>query len=180
MPTSVPDDNLAIALVNTVKTTQPPADLLDGPGALASFWRRQREANADVVALPMQDSLELRSLVTQLLTALCRGEVPAGEVLEAANRLLDAAPERLELLVGEPGSPVIARRTSADGTPEGTRGEVIRSAIELLPMAAEGRLRECAADDCAHVFVAANAKRQWCQERCGNRVRVARHAARVR
>jgi predicted RNA-binding Zn ribbon-like protein len=182
MPTASPSEPLAVALFNSVKSShQPPVDLLAPVGAVERFWRRQAESNEGVVSLALEDTRELRWLVTELLTALCRGQVPTGAVLDAANRLLGAAPERLELVagVGE-GSPLVAWRSAADGTPEGTRAEAIRSAVELLPRAAEGRLRECAAADCSHIFIATNAKRQWCQERCGNRVRVARHAARIR
>ena len=181
MPTTSPVEPLAVALVNTVKTSEPPADLLAPDGAVEEFWRRQAQTREGLVPLPLEDTRDLRWLVTELLTGLCRGQAPPGEVLEASNRLLEAAPERLELIAGsDAGSPVLARRSAADGTPEGTRAEVIRSAVELFHTAAEGRLRECAADDCAHVFIATNAKRQWCQERCGNRIRVARHAARGR
>ena len=180
MPAASPSEPLAVALFNSVKISQPPADLLAPQGAVEQFWQRQAESHDDLVPLPLEDTLELRSLVTELLTALCRGQAPSEEVLDAANRLLEAAPERLELRAGvDEGSPLVARRSSADGTAEGTRAEVIRSAVDLLPTAAEGRLRECAAADCAHIFIATNAKRQWCQERCGNRVRVARHAARI-
>jgi predicted RNA-binding Zn ribbon-like protein len=181
MPVASPPEPLAVALFNSVKTSQPPADLLAPEGAVEQFWRRQAESHEGLVPLAPEDTRELRWLVTELLTALCRRQVPTGEVLDAANRLLEAAPERLELRAGvDEGSPLVAWRSAADGTPEGTRAEAIRSAVELLRTAAEGRLRECAAADCSHIFIATNAKRQWCQERCGNRVRVARHAARLR
>jgi predicted RNA-binding Zn ribbon-like protein len=53
--------------------------------------------------------------------------------------------------------------------------------IELLTGPLAGRVRECAAPDCAFLFVdtSRQGSRRWCaQNRCGNRQRVREHRAR--
>ncbi|MFJ9909135.1 CGNR zinc finger domain-containing protein [Streptomyces sp. NPDC101152] len=55
------------------------------------------------------------------------------------------------------------------------------AAAELLADPAVTRIRECEADDCVMLFLAAHPRRRWCSAtRCGNRVRVARHYQRTK
>jgi predicted RNA-binding Zn ribbon-like protein len=56
-------------------------------------------------------------------------------------------------------------------------GVIARSVIELLT-GERARLRVCEAHGCRRVYLSASARRRWCSDACGNRVRVARHAAR--
>jgi predicted RNA-binding Zn ribbon-like protein len=58
---------------------------------------------------------------------------------------------------------------------------VARDAIELIGGPQAGRLRECAAPDCAFVFVdtSRSGARRWCAAtRCGNREHVRKHRSR--
>ncbi|HEX6673640.1 MAG TPA: CGNR zinc finger domain-containing protein [Actinomycetes bacterium] len=60
---------------------------------------------------------------------------------------------------------------------------VARDGIELLTGALSGRVRECAAPDCAFLFVDTSrpGTRRWCaHNRCGNREHVREHRARER
>ncbi|WP_314173464.1 CGNR zinc finger domain-containing protein [Streptomyces winkii] len=60
---------------------------------------------------------------------------------------------------------------------------VARDGIDLLTGSLAGRLRECAADDCAFLFVDTSqpGRRRWCaHSRCGNRQNVRDHRARQR
>ena len=54
--------------------------------------------------------------------------------------------------------------------------EIAWSAIDLLGGPERERLRRCGA--CGTIFVARRPDRLWCSDRCGNRIRVARHHAR--
>jgi predicted RNA-binding Zn ribbon-like protein len=56
--------------------------------------------------------------------------------------------------------------------------EIAWSAIDLLGGPERERLRRCGA--CGTIFVATRPDRLWCSDRCGNRIRVARHHARSR
>lgn len=59
--------------------------------------------------------------------------------------------------------------------------ELAEAAVDLLTDPAVGRVRRCAAEDCVLLFLPAHPRRRWCSpQRCGNRVRVARHYERHR
>ncbi|MER5184162.1 CGNR zinc finger domain-containing protein [Streptomyces sp. NPDC002896] len=54
--------------------------------------------------------------------------------------------------------------------------QLAEAAAELLADPAVTKIRECEAEDCVMLFLAAHPRRRWCSAaRCGNRVRVARH-----
>jgi predicted RNA-binding Zn ribbon-like protein len=60
---------------------------------------------------------------------------------------------------------------------------VVRSAAELLTSDELGRVRECAADNCAWLFLdrSKNRSRRWCDMAvCGNRDKVRRFRQRSR
>jgi predicted RNA-binding Zn ribbon-like protein len=60
---------------------------------------------------------------------------------------------------------------------------VLRSAADLLTSDDLGRLRECASDTCAWLFLdhSKNRSRRWCDMTvCGNRDKVRRHRQRQR
>jgi predicted RNA-binding Zn ribbon-like protein len=60
--------------------------------------------------------------------------------------------------------------------------EVARDAIDLIASADLWRVRECAADDCARIFLDQSrpGTRRWCSmQTCGNRAKVRSHRARA-
>jgi predicted RNA-binding Zn ribbon-like protein len=60
--------------------------------------------------------------------------------------------------------------------------EVARDAIDLIASTDLGRVRECAADDCARIFLDQSrpGTRRWCSmQTCGNRAKVRSHRARA-
>ncbi|MFI0482931.1 CGNR zinc finger domain-containing protein [Actinomadura sp. 9N215] len=70
----------------------------------------------------------------------------------------------------------------ADAPMPAAFAEVARDCIDLLTGPLAGRLHECAAPDCAFLFVDTSraGKRRWCaMNRCGNRQRVRDHRART-
>src|SRR5919109_564196 len=56
---------------------------------------------------------------------------------------------------------------------------VARSAIELASRG-EDRLSVCGAPSCGMLYLREHPRQVWCSKACGNRARVARHAARQR
>ncbi|RKR73523.1 CGNR zinc finger domain-containing protein [Frondihabitans australicus] len=99
------------------------------------------------------------------------------------------APAIARLVPHRAGAPG-ARGRGADGRGADARGArarvddaaaaLARDAIALLASPAALRVRECAAPDCSRLFRQDHARRIWCSTACGDRVRVARHAARSR
>lgn len=69
----------------------------------------------------------------------------------------------------------------AADAPAAALSRVARDAIELLVGSSAARLRECAAPDCAFLFVDTSrpGRRRWCaSDRCGNRQHVREHRRR--
>src|SRR5436190_13304887 len=116
----------------------------------------------------------------------CR-ELAAGCVLrEAINRLARPGVEprpgdREELNRWAARGPLAPQLTTggelvwvAARPVEGMLATIARDAVDLLSSPLAGRIRECAASDCALLFVDASrpGRRQWCSSgACGNRVR---------
>jgi predicted RNA-binding Zn ribbon-like protein len=71
----------------------------------------------------------------------------------------------------------------ADEPAAAALSRIARDAIELLAGPFAARLRECAAPDCAFLFVDTSraGRRRWCaMDRCGNREHVRQHRSRQR
>jgi predicted RNA-binding Zn ribbon-like protein len=108
----------------------------------------------------------------------------ARELREAINRLarpgLASRPGDRRLVNAWAARPAPAPQLTADARKvwkaplrvEAVLSGVARDAIDLLAGPLAGRIRECAADDCALLFVDASrpGRRRWCATRaCGNR-----------
>lgn len=172
--------SVAIDLANTVDVH---GDLLDDPGGPAAWTVDHRSALGPTDGFGDEDGrrlVELRGAVRDLLAAVVAGEHPSSASLEAVNRAAALAPGHPQLTWPVGGE----RRawTERGGTiGDAVLSAVARSAIELLAGPDAERLHGCAAPGCPRFFVARDTRRVWCDSRtCGNRVRVARHAARQR
>ncbi len=122
-------------------------------------------------------ALELREALYRVIETAAAGRQPApadlavvnGHVRETFSRAqLTANRSRLELTMDPTGAASI-------GGPILT--PVVRAAVELLTSAAIGRVRTCANDSCAWLFLdtTRNRTRRWCDMKvCGNRSKVRR------
>jgi predicted RNA-binding Zn ribbon-like protein len=169
---------LAIDLVNTEKLAHtPPSELLADEEANLAFWELQRHRLPAYSAAPGLERVRpLRSAIRSL--AESRLAARAGErwAIDVINGYASAAPSNPRLS-GDWTTAIEWHSSDADAI----LGAVARSAIDLFTGPQSARLHTCAADDCSMLFVATNAKRQWCTAAgCGNRQRVARHASRQR
>jgi len=104
----------------------------------------------------------LRDAVRGLFDAAVRGVEPPAGAVELVNGLA-AAP----VLHWGSGGPHLAAESDA--------AAAARSAIELVT---GGRLQACANPRCVHYHLGEGG-RDYCSAACGNRTRVARHAARA-
>jgi predicted RNA-binding Zn ribbon-like protein len=129
--------------------------------------------HADELALRLPEFLDLRSSLRDLLAAAAEGRPLPPVAVERLNETsarvprvarLDEGAVALEPMAGSVAALVLAR--------------IAWSAIELLGGPDRDRIRRCGAD--GRFFVATRPDRVWCSDRCGNRIRVARHHARLR
>lgn len=152
------------------------------------FERLRRPADVDrwlqVVRVPTdvsagEDDLDawrrLRGAVEDLAVAAMDGAAYPDGARALVNRVA-ARPDPPPRLEGD-----AAVRTPA--SQQAARAACARDAVRLFGGPRAGRVRECAADDCALVFVDASrpGNRRWCSMgACGNRHKVARHRRRSR
>ena len=168
----------AVDLSNTVMVT--PAgdrDLLESEEQLDDWIAIERDRIAGVEAASgrLAEVRELRRSVRDLLHARARGKPPPEEARRRINAISALAPVRTVL--------------TADGraVEEATAGDpyalfeaaVARSAIELADRR-ENKLSVCEAPSCGMLYLRDHPRQVWCSKACGNRARVARHAARQR
>ena len=116
----------------------------------------------------------LRDAVRQLLLARTAGTpLPVGEL-----RLINDASARC------PTFPVVTDEGHSSSVELNTDpldifcAAVARSAMETLDDH-DAALAICRAPSCGMLFIPANRRQRWCSAGCGNRARVARHAARA-
>jgi predicted RNA-binding Zn ribbon-like protein len=172
---------LALDLVNTRPSA---GDLLATPDDLRHWWALQADRLPDdvpqaVTAADLAAVRAVREHTARAIDRARRGDEPLAADLDALNQAQRAAPAINQLAWN--GSAVVATRRR-DGSP-GLRlaACLAEAAAELLADLAVTTVRQCEADDCVMLFLAAHPRRRWCSAtRCGNRVRVARHYQRTK
>ena len=168
----------AVDLANTVVTTSAgPLDLLTTEDELAVWVAAEHGRIPDVQSVRgrLEEVRDLRQAVHGLLHARASGRRPTSAVVDAVNAASRAVPVApvVDTASGVHAEPVPAKPFDR------FRAAVARSAVELVGRG-EGVLAECGAPSCGMLFLPTSARQTWCSPACGNRARVARHAARRR
>ena len=168
----------SLALVNTEYElpTDPHEGLPDA--AAAGRWLRERGLGpaGPVTQAELPRLRLLRESMRTIFSAHIAGEHPKKQALESFNDALAAAPGVRELTWSATGPRV------AVGERPGTRLEAALTQLaedgaELLTGSSATKLSACGAQGCTRLFIRSHAARRWCSDRCGNRVRAARHYA---
>ncbi|XVQ87026.1 CGNR zinc finger domain-containing protein [Microbispora siamensis] len=184
---------LALDLVNTrPHTPDGPVDLIATVEGLRAWLSLQagRLAGAlpeggeapltdDDLAAALDAVHEVREHAAAAIDQARRGLRPPEDALRGLNRAQRAAPAIRVLAWDGAAVTAVPHR---DGPPGARPAAVLAEAVaELLTDPTVTTVRECAADDCAMLFLPAHPRRRWCSAaRCGNRARVARHYRRHR
>lgn len=177
---------LAVDLANTMlpgPSGAPPVELLREPadldGWLAVQGDRLPRVERGGTSRRLADVRLLRDDVRALLSAAVNASRYPQDAVARVNATAAAAftGTRLEL---QDGVPAVSEFTTADLPSTAALAEIARSAILELAGGRRELLRSCGAPGCGAYYVAGRARQQWCSDACGNRARVARHAARRR
>ncbi|MDP9265918.1 MAG: CGNR zinc finger domain-containing protein [Chloroflexota bacterium] len=155
------------------------AGVLDGATARA-LVRRADAAPAEA-AKALRRAISLREAIHRVFVGQGKGERPPQADVELIRRWDVDALEHSRLVAKDDGY----EREWAQAPPAFDRVAwmVARDAVELLTSAELARVRECASETCAWLFLdtSRNRSRRWCDMRsCGNRAKVRRHYQRVR
>lgn len=166
----------AVDLANTVMvTTAGERDLLASEEQLEDWIgaERGRIPGVEAASGRLAEVRDLRETVRELLHARARGKRPPERSRLKINAISASMPVRTALTadgraVEEPDA--ADRYALFEAT-------VARSAIEFADRR-ESPLRVCEAPSCGMLFLQEHPRQVWCSQACGNRARVARHAAR--
>jgi predicted RNA-binding Zn ribbon-like protein len=187
---------LCLDFANTVdsRPTEEPRELLLAYSDLISWSKqagtltegeargltRKAARHPSQAAAVLRRARRLRETLFQLFSAVAEGHEPDHALLGELN---DSLPQALVHLRVARSASGFAWDWSQGGELDRMLWPVLNSAGELLISDNLERVRECAADDCAWLFLdqSRNRSRRWCDMTvCGNRDKVQRHRARQR
>ena len=117
---------------------------------------------------------ELRLAVREVLVALPDGRRPRRSALHLLNDVARSAPRSAQLAWSDDTGPHRGWN-SAGSRVDSALAAVATDAIELVTGERGELLRTCEAHGCVRLFVREHARRQWCSNGCGDRVRALRH-----
>lgn len=146
--------------------------------AAAGRWLRERELGpaGPVTQAELRRLRLLRESMRTIFSAHIAGEHPEKQALECFNEALAAAPGVRELAWSATG-PHLAVRERPGTRMDAVLTQLAEDGAELLTGSSASKLSACGAQGCTRLFIRSHAARRWCSDRCGNRVRAARHYA---
>jgi predicted RNA-binding Zn ribbon-like protein len=170
----------AVDLANTVLITPSgQRDLLATDDQLEAWIgaERGRIPGVEAASGRLAKVRALRESVRDLLHARARGRRPPEGARERVNAISARAPIRISLT---PDGRAVQEPSPRDAYSL-FEAEIARSAIELASHHGDDNaLAVCGAPSCGMLFLREHPRQVWCSKPCGNRARVARHAARRR
>lgn len=184
----LPEEPITVRFMNTIWADKNglhddlgfPLDLYDWLGAISSDYKIEAVTGEEHArARQLRDSLrKLAAFITED-TRLAAAS-PIQDVAEAIRRVNDVAADLpREKLIQLNGKLMRAEDSNASPT-SAALATIANDAIDLFTGPKASRLRACQAPGCVLYYFKSHARREWCSEACGNRVRAARHYERVR
>ena len=172
---------LAVEFANTVACKAcHSSDALSAPGAFHQ-WCDAHPGLPEVGSstVTRKRLVELRRDIREILEGQTAGKPPDRASLSRLNRMLRDSRTHLRAEFRE-------GRRSFEEIPEHVTPtqewmwRVTRSTADLLGGEQSGKLLKCRAPTCDHFVVRRMRDQLWCSPACGNRIRVARHYAKVK
>lgn len=150
-------------------------DAIDTPATLREWLRENgQEPRGEITPADVERFQIVREALHRTTMAVLRGErAPAADVRHLSRAL--EADRPLRVRGGDGGISVVRPDTAAEAL-----ARLVRDAVQDLGGPARAHLRTCGDDTCSGIFLDHTGRRRWCSdERCGNRLRVRAHRARV-
>lgn len=184
MPAPGVAEHPSLALVDTVHG--PPGgrshDELSTPEA-ATAWLIDHELispEAELKEFCQGRLIAFRRDLRGLFTAHVEGDTPDPISVEAVNRALNSAPGALVLRFDPEMQFFRSAEHPVTQAVDHAMAIIAEDAATLLTGDDATRIAACHSDTCQQLFLRTHARRQWCSNRCGDRVRAARAYARRR
>jgi predicted RNA-binding Zn ribbon-like protein len=170
---------LGVDLADTVRVVgSVEVDLLADDEALAT-WVDIEQSRFPVVQAArgnLSDVHALRAAVREMLFATAEGTALPEPAREAVNQASARCPTVTTVLADGSTSLEAVGGDALDRF----YAAVARSVIDVVTGPERERLAVCRGPSCGMFFLRADSRQRWCSPECGNRARVARHAARRR
>jgi len=131
----------------------------------------------------LQQAQELRQAIYDLLSSIAAGGPAAGGRLQTIERAAKRAGRHYRLVERDGAFTWEVEECSTPPDLARPLWPIARSAAELLTSSELSKVRECASETCAWLFLdrSRNKARRWCDMKvCGNRSKARRHYARKR
>jgi predicted RNA-binding Zn ribbon-like protein len=152
------------------------------PDATAQALLREGRARPRAASRALERARSVREALFAVFSSVAHGRVPPAVAVAALNTVLPRAfgSRRVDETSGVPAWAWVDR-----DPPELDRvlWPAVVSAAELMTSTDLARVRECAGERCAWLFLdhSRNRSRRWCDMTvCGNRTKARRHRARVK
>jgi predicted RNA-binding Zn ribbon-like protein len=171
----------AIALVNTrLLRSGTMVDLLADLPAAGAWLELHTQYGGGIVLSSAEAGqlIELRESIRALFEAHTTGERPPPRGMATVNVAAAAAPLVPALMWTTSGTPRIAELRLGRSAGIKAMAHLAADAMNLLTSPSAADLTPCGAHGCIRWFLRTHGSRQWCSNRCGDRVRAARHYAR--
>ena len=156
-------------------------DRLDDPAWLASFLSRWGFDGAGAPGKDVRASLKsLRALLRRIVEAVSKGAQPSAGDLQQFNRVLSSAPAVRQLVSTASGFSLESAPVEKGW--DWVRAEIAWGLAETLAQGDPSRFKICQNPDCLWVFYdeSKNRSRRWCEDTCGNLLKVRRFRERHR
>ena len=176
------DASSALALVNTRLLVAGQSADLAGDAVSAAGWLAERGLVPPGATVGDAGAARLRALreaVRALFEAGAEGRAPSPGDVSLLNAALAATPLAPALAWDEGGPRRGEQSLDPAADPVGVAlARLAGDALGLLTRSGHPAPAPCRAHGCIRWYLRTHAARQWCSDRCGDRVRAARHYAR--
>lgn len=179
-------DVAALTLVNSLSSDwvgreTRPRDRLDEPGWLEQYLARWGWGEAGLPdGAARERLLALRALLRRLVDTLAAGDAPAERDLAELNAVMAGGPTRREIVRAGDGYVLVTTPLARDWN--WVLAEIAASFADLLAHGDPQRIKVCENEACSWAFYdeSRSRTRRWCEDTCGNLVKVRRFRARQR
>ena len=146
--------------------------------AKADLLRKRASESPAVVSRVLPAAVKLREAIYRVFSSLAGGRPAASNDVKVIEAFALEAWKRRRLIPSSRGSYRWQWKLEDEDNPAQMLWPIALSAVQLLTSDGVGAVRECAADDCAWLFLdeSRNRSRRWCDMKvCGNRQKARRH-----
>ena len=151
--------------------------------ARAELLRNRAPSPSPAVRHVMLGAVTLREAIYRVFSAIAGGRPVASKDVKVLEKFALEALKQRRLTPSARGGYGWQWKPEEAQNPEQILWPIALSASQLLTSDQAGAVRECAADDCAWLFLdeSRNRSRRWCDMKvCGNRQKARRHYQRAR